>query len=849
MAGINIPQIPPFIPDTDPTSVAQRWKRWSDRFDNLLVAMNVTDPARKTALLLHLAGEAVYDVYQGLIVTPVAEEADPAVDNVYINAKRALDEHFNPKRNTEYEIYTFRRSTQEHNETLDAYHARLRALSKHCQFTDIDAELKSHIIQTCTMTRLRRKALAEPDLTLNQLIDIGRAMETSERQLRHIEGATARLTTADNQPIAAIRHATTRGRGPRRATAHYRPSAPPRSSSVTCRNCGGPFPHPGGRRACPAYSATCYTCSRTGHYSSWCRSSQPINQPSGSSSYRSNRGRFSTRPIRYQRHQDRQRRSVHQVTEELHDWNPPVGPTELECDVNNSSSDGEYLFHVDGQAQKQPKMAVKVNNSCTNFVVDSGASVNIMDEESFAQLQPKPALRMTQSNIYTYGAKSPLSLKGSFHATVESKDKITDAQIFVADGNHGNLLSYKTATELGILKIPITAVTQNEEMTIEKLAQEHPKLFDRVGQLKNYQVKLHIDRSVKPVAQPHRRIPFHLQKMVEKEIKSLLEQDIIERVDGPTEWLSPIVAPIKPNDPSKIRLCVDMRMANEAILRTRYVTPTLDDIIHDLNGAVKYSKLDLVSAFEQLELHPDSRSISNFSTHIGLFRYKHLFFGISSASEVFQHTMASVLHGLPGCLNIADDILVYGKTQAEHDDNLRAVIRRLLDCNLTLAKDKCAINQTSVDYYGHTFSAEGVSVQQKHIKALIDMTPPTTPAEVRSFLSTATYSSRFIPDLASISAPLRALTRQQTAWRWGTQEQQAFEAIKQGLQNSTFISYFDPNLRSQLIVDAGPVGLGATLVQTKDGVRRVISYASRSLTDVETRYSQTEREALSADIS
>ena len=95
-----------------------------------------------------------------------------------------------------------------------------------------------------------------------------------------------------------------------------------------------------------------------------------------------------------------------------------------------------------------------------------------------------------------------------------------------------------------------------------------------------------------------------------------------------------------------------MRMANQAILRTRYVTPTLDDIIHDLNGVVKYTKLDLVRAFQQLELHPDSRAISNFSTHIGLFRYKRLFFGISSASEVFQHTIAQVLHGLPGCLTI-----------------------------------------------------------------------------------------------------------------------------------------------------------------------------------------------------
>ena len=205
-------------------------------------------------------------------------------------------------------------------------------------------------------------------------------------------------------------------------------------------------------------------------------------------------------------------------------------------------------------------------------------------------------------------------------------------------------------------------------------------------------------------------------------------------------------------------------MANQAILRTRYLTPTLDDIIHDLNGAVKYTKLDLVRAFQQLELHPDSREISNFSTHIGLFRYKRLFFGISSASEVFQHTIAQVLHGLPGCLNIADDILVYGKTQAEHDSNLRRVLQRLSDCNLTLARDKCAINQRSVTYYGHCFSENGVSVQHKHIKPLTDMSLPTTPAEVRSFLSTATYSSRFIQNLASISAPLRELTKNNTPW-------------------------------------------------------------------------------------
>jgi len=166
------------------------------------------------------------------------------------------------------------------------------------------------------------------------------------------------------------------------------------------------------------------------------------------------------------------------------------------------------------------------------------------------------------------------------------------------------------------------------------------------------------------------------------------------------------------------------------------------------------------------------------------------------------------------------------------------LIQRLLQCGLTLAKDKCVFNQPLVDYYGHTFSAEGVAIQQKHVEALLDMTPPTNPAEIK--LSTATYSARFIPNLATLSPPLRKLTAKGKPWRWGTQEQNAFKAIKQGLRSSTFIAYFDPRLRSSLIVDASPVGLAATLVQTKDGVRRVIRYASRSLTPVEC---QTEREA------
>ena len=380
---------------------------------------------------------------------------------------------------------------------------------------------------------------------------------------------------------------------------------------------------------------------------------------------------------------------------------------------------------------------------------------------------------------------------------------------------------------------------------MEELTQKFPQLFTGIGKLKSHQIKLHIDPNVSPIAQPHRRFPFHLQQKVEDEINNLLEQDIIERVTGPTLWMSPIVTPIKPNNPDKVRICVDMRQANKAILRERHVTPTLQDIIHDLNGATIFSKLDLNSAYHQLELHPDSRAITNFSTNVGLFRYKRLLFGVSSSSEVFQHTISQVLNGIPGVNNISDDIIVYGKTVAEHNNNLRAVISRLVENGLTLNKEKCQLHKQSIEFYGHIFSADGVAVHPKHKTAILKIDRPQNVGDVRSFLSMISYSSRFIRDLATISEPLRNLIKQNIPWTWGDREEQSFRRLKQCLMDATFTSYFDPNKHTAITVDASPVGLSAILTQVDaNNIRRVISYASRSLSDIEQRFSQTEREAL-----
>lgn len=124
----------------------------------------------------------------------------------------------------------------------------------------------------------------------------------------------------------------------------------------------------------------------------------------------------------------------------------------------------------------------------------------------------------------------------------------------------------------------------------------------------NTKIALHINKTVRPVAQRYRRIPFHVRRQVEVEIEKLQQLDIIEKADGATPWVSPIVIVPKKDG---IRVCVDMRAANKAIERERHPMPTIEDLIIDLNGATVFSKIDLNKGYHQIELEPESRYVIN----------------------------------------------------------------------------------------------------------------------------------------------------------------------------------------------------------------------------------------------
>ena len=206
------------------------------------------------------------------------------------------------------------------------------------------------------------------------------------------------------------------------------------------------------------------------------------------------------------------------------------------------------------------------------------------------------------------------------------------------------------------------------------------------------------------------------------------------------------------------------------------------------------------SGYHQLELTPDSRYITTFSTHRRLRRYTRLNFGTSSAAEVFQDAIQQILSGIEGVRNVSDDIIIVGRDQQTHDRALHAVFARLQAKNLTLNPKKCEFNKSSIKFFGYTFSKNGVSSDPKKVAAINNAKPPSNAHEVRSFLGMTNCCSRFIPNYSTITAPLRTLTKSDQPWTWTSSEQQAFDQLKRLLTSDTILSYFNPHKKATMQV-------------------------------------------------
>ena len=380
---------------------------------------------------------------------------------------------------------------------------------------------------------------------------------------------------------------------------------------------------------------------------------------------------------------------------------------------------------------------------------------------------------------------------------------------------------------------------------LDEVLDRHSEVFrEELGTLKGFKAKIHVDPSVTPRFCKARPVAYAMRELVEKELDHLTQQGVLEPVQF-ADWAAPIV-PVLKSDKKSLRICGDFKMTVNAASRLdAYPIPRVEDLFAKLAGGKSYSKLDLSQAYQQLELDEDSKNYVVINTHKGLFRFNRLPFGVSSAPGIFQHTMESLLHDIPSVIVYLDDILITGKTDAEHIETLDKVLTRLEESGLRLKRSKCVFMAQSVVYLGHRIDQEGLHPTEDKLKAVQDAPNPRNVAELRSYLGLLTYYSKFLPNLASTLNPLYRLLEKSRPWHWEIREQKAFEASKLLLLSSQLLAHYDPKHALVLACDASPYGLGAVLSHRyPDGSERPIGYASRTLTAAEKNYSQIEKEGL-----
>ena len=277
-------------------------------------------------------------------------------------------------------------------------------------------------------------------------------------------------------------------------------------------------------------------------------------------------------------------------------------------------------------------------------------------------------------------------------------------------------------------------------------------------------------------------MPVALRPKIKEKLDELVQRKVIAPVTEPTEWVSSMLAVIKPN---KIRICLDPRDLNEAIKREYYQMPTIEEIATRLDKAKLFTVVDAKDVFWQKKFALESSYKTTFNTPFGRYRWLRMPFGISSSPEVWQRTMHEFVEGLQGVEVIADDFIIAGFGDTKEDayknleQNERSFFTRCREWNLKLNKDKVTRAQSIVPFMGHQLTPEGLKPDSAKIEAITAMPEPENVTALKRFLGMVNYLSKFMPHLSEMTVPLRRLEDKAAEWQWLEQHSIAFNTASE----------------------------------------------------------------------
>ena len=700
---------------------------------------------------------------------------------VYQTVVEKFDEYFKVRKNLIFERAHFNQRKQEKGDSAELFITALHQAADTCEF----GTMKEQMIRDRLVVGIRDKTLSErlqmePELTLEKAKRLIRQREAVKEQGTMLKGGEHDTLSPSLDSVAAGRGRRQPGFKGNARQPDHRRQAPTNSSR--CKRCGGES-HP--LRQCPAREVVCFKCNRKGHFRKRCLSKTV---------------------------------AVITGTTEDSDEEP-----ELYLDTTYQEGGAETAWRVDAE----------VNHNKVQFKVDTGAEVTAISDATWKSFHDVPQLRASKS-LLGGPDRTPLAVVGVASVTVSYKQKSCDQKVYVIRNLKNNLLGLPAIRALNLL--------QQLDAVETPIPEQYPKLFKGLGTFsQEYTIQLREGATPHAIHTP-RKVALAQRQQVKDELQSMQHLGVISPVTEPTPWCAGMV--VIPKQSGKVRICVDLKPLNESVMREIHPLPSVDTTLARLAGAKVFSKLDHNSGFWQVPLSEESRLLTTFLTPWGRYAFNKLPFGISSAPEHFQRKMSALLSDIEGVEVHIDDILVHGPTTEVHDQRLHQVLKRLQQENLTLNLPKCKFHQSRIRFLGHIIDSNGIAPDPRKTQAIQEMSPPHNLSDLRRFMGMVNHLNKFSPNIAELSQPLRELLSPQKAWMWSAAHAEAFAKVKEEISSPRILALYDPEKEAKISADASSYGLGAVLLQLHDTGWRPVAFASRALSQAESRYAQIEKEAL-----
>ena len=813
-----------FCPDGD------SWTSYEERAQEFFLANDVNVERKMIAIFLSSLSPDMYEKVKALCAP--AKPSELKWDEI----SQRMHAHYNPKPPVLAERCTFHRRCQNRGEPISDYSAELKRLASSCNFgTFLDQALRDRFIFGLAAEHVQTRLLSEDEtqLTLEKAFNIAVGMETAAMNARKMRSGAANAETV-TESVNKINSANSQQRG---------------KQAHGCYRCGENTHF---ADKCRFRNTKCYQCGKLGHLKKMCRSAVSTGS----------RVKYGVTKSKAYNSQDNNRKLRHSNGDKSVYACEQSDFSDSETDVMGyvDNDDATDIGHVDSGSNLRAPIWVTVciEGKSVEMELDTGAAFSIMSTDMFKQFFGHVPLKRCEKKLRTYTGQRILP-KGIAKVKVQYNDQKCTAELYVVDSD-GPPLFGRSWMELikldwetifahlhGDCSGSVVHVVSDAEQTsvqLKCILDRYKDVFSSAsGAMRDVTATLSV-KDCSPKFLKARPVPYALLDKVSTELDRLETSGVVTKVEH-SNWATPIVPVVKGD--GSVRICGDFKSTLNPVLDVdRYPIPKIEDLFSKLSHGVKFSKLDLAHAYQQIEVAENSREFLTINTHRGLYRYNRLPFGISSAPSIFQRQMDRLFARLPGIQCYQDDILITGRNDQEHLRNLERVLQILEENGLKVKESKCDFFKSSIHYLGHVIDGQGLHTSKEKVRAVVDAPRPHDVSTLRSYIGLLNYYGRFLPDLATILHPLYDLLKHKQEWKWTTSCEQAFLKTKEMIASSQVMTHYDLSRPLYLACDASSYGIAAVISHVMDdGGERPIAFASRVLSSSERNYAQIEKEALS----